>query len=190
MKRLFCAVRVPAGPEIQKTSEVFHVELSGQSINWVDLNNLHITLKFLGETPLQLIDPIIECLHEVAADSPPFPIRLQGCGTFGNFRQPRVIWLGVRNADPLISLAHTVQRKLISLGYEPEKKVFSPHLTIGRIKQLQDRHILDNLERRFRNHLFSELHVGHFLLVESFLRPQGPLYKTIQSFELGEGHRA
>lgn len=191
MKRLFCAVKVPATDKIKGVFEVFERTLSeDSSINWVTINNMHITLRFLGDTPVKLIDQIAEVLHQLASDSPPFSFHIKGCGTFGSIRQPRVIWLGIKNAAPLIALSEKVNTRLISLGYKPEKKLFNPHLTMGRIKQLNNPQLLDQLESTFGETSFGEFNTTSFHLIESFLRPSGPIYKVLHTFELGEGHRA
>lgn len=190
MKRLFCAVKVPLSDSIEELYEVFRTELSAEAITWVDKHHLHITLKFFGDTPDSRVDDLVVALHHVAADSPPFSFRVEGCGTFGPSRQPRVLWLGIRKADMLIGLQEKIQHQLIGLGYEPEQRLFTPHLTIGRIKHLNDHFGLNSLESDYKESLLSTVDVSSFYLIESKLRRQGPLYTVVERFELGEGHRA
>ena len=190
MKRLFCAVKVPLTPAIGEVLEVFRQELRHEDIKWVDPGNLHITLKFFGETPMRDVAPIAQALQLAAADSAPFSFRVEGCGTFGPDRQPRVIWLGIRDAKPLIQLSERVHHHLYPLGFEPEKRVFSPHLTIGRIRQIRDLATLNALEGDFSEEHFATVEAGSFYLYESILKPGGPQYRIEQAFTLGEGHRA
>ncbi len=190
MKRLFCAVKVPLVDSIEEVIDVFHTELSSEAITWVNKHHLHITIKFFGDTPNDRVDPLVEALHLVSADFPPFSFRVEGCGTFGPSRQPRVIWLGIRKADMLIALQEKVQHQLSSLGYEPEQRLFVPHLTIGRIKQLTDHFGLTSLESDYKESHFSRVEVGSFYLIESKLLRQGPVYTDVERFVLGEGHRA
>ena len=190
MRRLFCAVKVPVNHAISETLDVFKCKLSGAKINWVEPQNLHLTLKFFGVTPNDMVEPVVEALHQAAAGFPPFSFTMEGCGSFGSMRQPNVIWLGIRNAKILADLYHEVNKHLAPLGYIPDKKIFTPHLTIGRIKTLKDNLTLRSLESEFGTETFATVRTESFFLIESFLRPRGPLYKAVQEFRLGEGHRA
>ena len=190
MRRLFCAVKVPLNDALEEVTRVFRQELSEAQINWVSPQNLHLTLKFFGDTPNEEVDGILEALHQGAANFPPFSFTVEGCGTFGSARQPNVIWLGVRQAQALEELYHHVNHFLAPLGYEPDRKLFTPHLTIGRIKFIRDTIPLRALESEFSGQTFAKVRTGSFYLMESFLRPQGPLYKVVEEFKLGEGHRA
>jgi RNA 2',3'-cyclic 3'-phosphodiesterase len=190
MKRLFCAVKVPPCEEISEALGVFRQELQDEAIKWVEPQNLHITLKFFGETPNRQVGPIVEALHLAASDCPPGSFRVEGCGTFGSARMPRVIWLGIRRADTLIGLNTAVNQRLSPLGYRPDKTLFTPHLTLGRIRELKNHHTLTSVESEFADTLFARVDLKAFYLIESFLRPQGPLYKVVQTFVLGEGQRA
>jgi len=190
MRRLFCAVKVPVNDAICEAMEVFRNELVDAHINWVSAQNLHLTLKFFGDTPNDMVEPIVEALHQAASGFPPFTFTVEGCGTFGSIRQPNVIWLGIRNAIMLIDLYHDVNKYLAPLRYVPDKKLFTPHLTIGRIKSINDTLNLRSLEAEFSTETFASVRTESFYLMESFLRPQGPLYRVVQEFRLGEGHRA
>lgn len=190
MKRLFCAVKVPANEALEEAIGAFRLELKDARVSWVSPQNLHLTLKFFGDTPNHQVESIVEALHLSAASSPPFSFSVEGCGTFGGIRQPNVIWLGIRNGKPLEALYHNVNQFLAPLGFEPDRKLFTPHLTIGRIKFIQDTVGLRALESEYSGQEFAKVRTGSFYLMESLLRPQGPLYKVVEEFKLGEGHRA
>lgn len=190
MRRLFCAVKVPLNEALEEVFEAFREELSQARVNWVSPQNLHLTLKFFGDTPNDQVDGIVEALHLSAASSPPFSFTVEGCGTFGSIRQPNVIWLGIRNGKALEDLYHNLNQFLTPLGYEPDRKLFTPHLTIGRIKEIGNTIGLRALESEYSGQEFAKVRTGSFYLMESFLRPQGPLYKVVEEFKLGEGHRA
>lgn len=190
MRRLFCAVKVPVNHAISEVLDVFQCELSGAKINWVAPQNLHLTLKFFGDTQSEMVEPVMEALQLAAAGFPPFSITVEGCGSFGTMSQPNVIWLGIRHSKILADLYHEVIKHLAPLGFIPDKKIFTPHLTIGRIKALKDTLTLRSLESEFSTETFATVRTESFFLIESLLRPQGPLYKVVQEFRLGEGHRA
>ena len=170
--------------------EAFQQELSDARISWVSPLNLHLTLKFFGDTPIQDISAILEALHLSATALPPFSFTVEGCGTFGSLRQPNVIWLGIKNAKMLTELYYSVNQQLAPLGFVPDKKLFTPHLTIGRIKSIGDTLTLRSLESQFSTETFATVRTESFYLMESFLRPQGPVYKVVEEFKLGEGQRA
>lgn len=190
MRRLFCAVKVPVNEAIEEAIKVFMQELTDARVSWVSPQNLHLTLKFFGDTPNHQVDHIVEALQQSAADFPPFGFLVEGCGTFGSIRQPNVIWLGIRQATSLTELYHSVNNHLQPLGYMPDRKLFTPHLTIGRIKSISNTLTLRALESEFSTESFAKVRTESFYLMESYLRPQGPIYKVVQEFRLGEGHRA
>lgn len=190
MRRLFCAVKVPVNEAIEEVMEAFRRELTEAHISWVSPQNLHLTLKFFGDTPNQDVPAILEALHLSASELPPFSFTVEGCGTFGSLRQPNVIWLGIRNAKMLTELYHSLNQQLSPLGFVPDKKLFTPHLTIGRIKSIGDTLTLRTLESQFNTEAFATIRTESFYLMESFLRPQGPVYKVVEEFKLGEGQRA
>ena len=190
MRRLFCAVKIPLNDALEEATGVFRQELNEAQINWVSPQNLHLTLKFFGDTPNERVNGIVEAMQLAAASFPPFSFTVEGSGTFGSARQPNVIWFGIRQAQGLEDLYHHVNHFLIPLGYEPDRKLFTPHLTIGRIKYIRDTVTLRALESEFSGQEFAKVRTESFFLMESFLRPQGPLYKVVEEFKLGEGHRA
>lgn len=190
MKRLFCGVPVPFTSQLGNVLEAYQGMLKGEDISWVDPANLHITLKFFGQTPDGNIPGISAALHRAAAACPPFSFTIRGCGTFGSNRLPRVIWLGISQADALSYLYQQVNAQLEPLGYWPDKTIFSPHLTIGRVKNLSRHHRLYEVEADFTEEEFGQVEVNRFFLYQSILSPQGPGYNILESFEPGEGHRA
>ena len=190
MKRLFCAVKVSPSREISGILNTFRQELEGEKINWVDPDNLHLTLKFFGDTPVHKEEAIIEALHKAAACCPPFSFRVAGCGTFGNARLPRVLWLGIREAEGLHRLYDCVNQELRPLGYEPDRSLYLPHLTIGRIKHMEDTSLLREILAAYEDMEFGQTDVRTFYLFQSILRPSGSEYNILETFEPGEGHRA
>lgn len=190
MKRLFCAVKVPDSEGLIDVINGFQKALEGEEIKWVDPLNLHITLKFFGPTPDKAIPGIISAIQKAAAICPPFSFTVEGCGTFGSSRLPRVIWLGIRNASGITQLYHEVNNQLKHLDYHPDKDIFTPHLTIGRIKNLSSTYELNTVEAEYLTEMFSEVQVSRFYLIESILRPAGPEYRVVEAFDLGAGHRA
>ena len=179
MKRLFTAIHIPPSDSVTNALHHFQTELEGDRINWVSPANLHLTLKFFGDTPMRDEPPIQKALEAAGKESEPFTFRIKGCGTFGNPRMPRVIWLGIKEADGLIRLYDTINKHLKPLGHKPDKKVFVPHLTIARVKHLTNHAGLEELLAEYAAEDFGEVTVDHFTLYQSILKPTGPEYRSL-----------
>jgi len=182
MKRLFCAIKIKPNQATRDALNTFREELYGERINWVAPENLHITLKFFGDTLNKAEAGIIKALERAAANAIPFSFQLKGCGTFGNPRMPRVIWLGIHEAEGLKTLYHNVNQALEPLGHQPDRKLFVPHLTVGRIKHLDEKDLLRDLLAEYDQLAFGRVAIDRFYLFQSILRPEGPEYHIIQEF--------
>ena len=144
----------------------------------VEIENIHFTMRFFGDTPLSKIEEIKECLSQIQFN--PFEIEVYGVGAFPNSRRPRVIWIGVRkNADKIRALKVEIDSHLKDLGYKPEKKRFTPHATIARVRYIKD---ADNLTMNIDelvNSSISSMTVSRFNMKKSTLTPSGPIYETL-----------
>ena len=185
MKRLFAAIKVHPTETFLAKYYALMRPLRGEAIKWVDPQNIHITLRFFGETPDQDIGGIAAALKRPAAGIPPFNLDICDTGIFGSSYKPRVIWFGIGQNEVLTTLAENIKHELAVIGLLPDSQNFVPHLTIARIKYLTDK---KGFQRLIDLHQSGPIHkeeVKEFHLFESILRPQGPLYKIIESFELG-----
>jgi RNA 2',3'-cyclic 3'-phosphodiesterase len=152
---------------------------------WVAEDRLHLTLKFLGEQPESLIQPLAVAMNGIAARHWPVPMRLGGVGAFPNLRRPRVIWVGIAPTAKLELLQNDVEESCATLGLEVEGKPFRPHLTIGRLRGTEDRAAVRELagvarEIRFR----ADTIISTIELVHSTLTPDGPRYAHLASAPL------
>lgn len=184
MRRLFCAVDVPANKEIRNAVSFLEKSISGQKIKWVDPGKYHITLKFFGSTEERKIQEIVVALEKCAKKASPFSFIIEGCGFFGKKDSPSVIWLGVKNTAGLFYLYSQVNSAIRPLGYLPEKPVFVPHLTIGRIKHSTGNVETERLIEGLGNKALATIKVDSFSLMESLLMPQGPQYNVVERFSL------
>lgn len=174
-KRLFIAVEVPQ--QLRRRIYEFALQLRQDGIKLVEEENLHITLKFLGDIPAQKIPEIIEKLKRISIS--PFGCALRGVGVFPNPNYVRVVWVGVEG-ERLAELAGAVANELRGIGKE-EDRPFSSHLTIARAKKKID--LRDFLEKN-GNKEFGDYRVDAFSLFESTLAKQGPVYNKLASFRL------
>jgi RNA 2',3'-cyclic 3'-phosphodiesterase len=130
--RLFTAIDLPQ--EILLRLERLVTALRPEAlIKWSPLDNLHITTKFIGEWPEARLGELNAVLLDVAPRRP-FEIEVRDLGWFPNERSPRVLWAGIYGGEPLRTLAHDTEERLVALGVSREPREFSPHLTLARIK--------------------------------------------------------
>jgi 2'-5' RNA ligase len=175
--RTFLAVDVPEHIR-KKIDDFIQVEAKrGLPIKWVRFENLHITLKFLGEIDEKKKAEITPVIKELGEKQNSFNMRLAGLGCFPSPRNPRVLWIGVKEGgEMLCDIAAEIEEALARFGFKEEKR-FHPHLTIGRIKKLcKIDHIL---EKTIGSEPFS---INAVTLFESTLRPEGPIYTALDEF--------
>lgn len=157
---------------------------SGAPLKPVRLDQVHLTLKFLGDTEEALAPRIVEAMRASVAGIPPFTIRLVGTGAFPNLRRMNVLWVGIEGGQPLVEIARGLEAGMEPLGYPREGRDFSPHLTLARVKGPGN---LDRVRRilEARAHdAFGEVLVDRIRLKRSVLRPDGPEYSTVEEVPL------
>lgn len=152
------------------------LEASGAKLKLVELENLHLTLRFIGEIPRELVEKVIEALRSV--EFSPFTIRFVGLGAFPNPRRPRVIWVGVEEgAKELSELSAKVNSGIAKLKLPKQEEEFTPHLTIARVKSGVGS--LPRLIEENANVEFGSMLVDRFRLKKSTLTSRGPIYETL-----------
>ena len=145
---------------------------------WIPKDNLHLTLKFLGDIPLKLIEQINNKIKGCFKNECKISCNLARIGTFPNAKFPRVIWAGIEGDNSqIINLAQILERILFELGLEKEKRNFKTHITICRTKQILDynklKYILEEINKTFKP---VEFIINKMTLFESNLTPKGPIY--------------
>ncbi|MEW6482959.1 MAG: RNA 2',3'-cyclic phosphodiesterase [bacterium] len=150
---------------------------------WVNPANCHITLKFLGEVEKERLSKILDVLKDEALKHKPFTISFGSIGAFPREDYPRVIWIGIEKGfDSLSLIANSLEDSLFKIGFPKEKRPFSAHLTLARIKSPQKTNLLSPyLSKRF---IIDEMSVKEIMLIESKLTPKGPIYTDLQVFPL------
>ena len=182
MKRLFVAYKIIPDQGFLSGFRKLKSSMRMHQIKWVEENNIHITLKFLGETDEQKIPLIEDILRRRASQQSGFTIRLSGVGVFGSRHDPRVIWTGIEPYEALSGLMREMREDFIPAGYPADRQNIVPHLTLGRIRQLNDRILFQQSLDQCR-HLVSEpIKLEKIILFESILRKEGPLYKALKEY--------
>jgi len=182
--RLFVAVKISDAVRSELTEFVDQFLQFPGKVKWVEPQNIHLTLKFLGETDSKLLDKVKSATAAAAKGLGAFDITLSGCGAFPNLRAPKVFWVGiVDDKMRLRTLAQQIDSNMVELGYERESRPFSPHLTLGRVKEPER---LELIKDAFGKAKFAPqpLAVKAIYLIESRLRPSGPVYTDVAEFPL------
>ncbi|MBN1514950.1 RNA 2',3'-cyclic phosphodiesterase [Candidatus Sumerlaeota bacterium] len=158
---------------------------TGAHPKWVEPENLHITLFFLGQIPAQQASAIKAALQQMAAPMSSFVFRLKRLGVFPHERQPRVLWLGVgKGEEPLKALQKSVVQAIRPLGFNPEGKPFHPHVTLARMQSIKAVRPLMDLVRSHHLADCGESVADRVVLFRSELLPGGPNYTELASVAL------
>lgn len=187
--RAFIAIRLSA--EVLHGLDQTLVELKKRlpkaPVRWVPPQNIHLTIKFLGDVSVASLDLLTQMLQTEALRHTAFEFSVGGIGAFPSVRRPRVVWVGVDAPPALGALQHGVEAEMARLGYEPEGRDFSPHLTLGRVNrnagpaELRD---LSGLLESYRLGLLGTVGVDAVHLYRSDLQPGGSVYTQMFSANL------
>jgi len=179
--RLFVAIEISA--EIRQRINDFVTLLQPRLTNarWVRPEGLHITLKFLGNVADERLPVIESALRRIAASH--FELSLQNVGVFPNPGSPRVLWVGIESGPELATLANEADNALTSIGFERERRAFTPHVTLARFKEGSKTQNISSALKESNPH-FGRMTATEFHLYESKLSPKGASYRKLASFAL------
>jgi RNA 2',3'-cyclic 3'-phosphodiesterase len=183
--RLFVAVLLDEPTRAALAAEVARLGAIAPHVAWVQAPNLHLTLKFLGNVAEPLIEPARQALATAAARAPAFQLALEGLGAFPTLARPRVIWAGAGcGREAAVGLAGLVDSGLAPLGFPPESRTFSPHVTLGRVRQPRRNEALTRLIGAGVHARFGSVTVSAVALMRSELSPRGARYSTLATLPL------
>lgn len=158
---------------------------TGAGVKWVDPRQYHVTLKFLGDVQEALLPRIEAALGRAALGQGPFDLEFGGIGAFPRVQSPSVIWAGCGSgAETLANLAARVEAEMAAIGFAPEPRPFSPHLTLGRARERGPAPALTAAIKRSASSQFGKITVDRILLMKSVLTPGGPIYSLLKSVNL------
>lgn len=149
--------------------------------SWVAKDNLHLTLKFFGDTRLKYVEAIKDKIKECLNDTPPIKCELTKIGVFPEIKSPRVIWVGIKDeTNTITNLAKKIEENMFGLGFKKEKRDFKTHITICRPKQIFDPVqfglLLEEINKNFKP---LEFNINKLTFFESKLTPQGSIYTPL-----------
>jgi len=159
-----------------------HLKYSGADVKWVAKDNIHLTLKFLGEVSEEKIEVIKSILDGITSKTRPFEITVKDIGAFPKIEYPRVIWAGLdKGSDESKVLAEKTDNALSSIGFEKETRPFTAHITIGRVRSSKNKDALKDKMHSVDDKLLSGAtqSVSSVILFKSTLTPSGSIYTKL-----------
>ena len=187
--RLFFAV--PTSEEIKQQAQQIQEQCDcpDLKIGWVGPDRMHFTLIFLGDTPQARVSQLAEVARRAAQLHPPHQVTVAGAGAFPNFRRPRIIWVGcTTGAQQLTALGTELDHALTEAKLaKPEKRGFTPHLTLGRVRKGHNFNELTSSLKELSDCVLGQMPVDHFVLMHCDLQPGRPeIYTELNRFEIGK----
>jgi 2'-5' RNA ligase len=191
--RAFIAVPLPDSLLEQLTAlqRQLKKRVPERSVRWVRPEGIHLTLKFLGDTPTEKLPKIERALAEVARHAPACTFTVGELGCFPNPRRPRIVWIGVQEpTGRLAALQDAIEEVMAPFGYEPEGRGFTPHLTLGRVQRKvsrSDAARVGEVVTSTEVGQLAEVPADRFALIRSLLKPTGAEYTALAEFPLHGG---
>lgn len=183
-KRTFIALVFTISDKLKEDIAGIRRNLQDIQIKWVEFQNLHLTLSFLGDTSKEQIEKIMTRLEDLVKEYNQFPVRLRKAGSFKSFINPQVLWIGIEADEMLGYLYRDVQNLLATLGFEKDTRPFKPHLTIGRVKNYRPGHNLKTVLENQGTAINETAAAAAIVFYESTLTPEGPVYTPIRTYKL------
>ncbi|HZY44480.1 MAG TPA: RNA 2',3'-cyclic phosphodiesterase [Anaerolineae bacterium] len=185
--RTFIAIELPQAilDQLSEIQARLKSAVPGHAMRWVKPDSIHLTLKFLGQTPDDQIGLITSSMKAGLAGHPAFTLEISGAGCYPTVQRPRVIWIGVhedQNAKHLSAVQHAVESSIAPLGYPTERRDFSPHLTLGRVSHEVQPADLKKIGAAIGANavgLLGRFEVIQVALIRSDLKPHGAVYTIL-----------
>lgn len=188
--RAFIAIPLPDSilKQLGRIQRKLEPDVPPGSVRWTRPQSIHLTLKFLGDTPTDKIPEIATALDVVARHAPPCTLTVEKLGCFPNMRRPRVLWVGITEpTGRLEALQAAIEEAMEPLGYQPERRDFTPHLTLGRVRRKTERrdvYRIGDLVTQTEIGSLGQIEANRFDLIQSVLKPTGAEYTTLEQFDL------
>ena len=187
--RSFIAIELPGEAKLGLHQLQDALKLAGHTfVKWVTPEAIHLTLKFLGSISTTKVAEVSRAMSEVSQGFSSFQIKLGGLGAFPNLRQPRILWLGIGGeVDKLTALQQCIDASLVPLGFTQEKRPFTPHLTLARLRERtspQERQEFGKLVMKISFAATYEVSVNSLSLMRSQLLPDGAVYSRLAEVRL------
>lgn len=168
-------------PKINKIIREF--KKTDARIKYVELTNLHLTLKFFGDIDTEGLSLLEDAISNVLSEFESFNVKIKGCGAFPNSNRINVIWVGIDDDSIIRDMHDLLDKEFVRLGFDKDRK-FSTHLTIGRMKSAKNKNKVKSTIEEFKDVEIGEMEVTQISLKKSTLTPAGPIYEDLKIFKL------
>ncbi|MBW8011872.1 MAG: RNA 2',3'-cyclic phosphodiesterase [Chloroflexi bacterium] len=184
--RAFIATELPDEfhEKLEHVSRNLQAHLKGLPLRWVPVENIHLTLKFLGDVSEASLEMVFEILKTHAGSQQPFDISIGGLGVYPNMKHPRVAWVGVEAPDELEIFQRRIDTETARLGYAPDKRTYSAHLTVGRVSRSANSdniRMISQVLQKEKVGFLGVAHISEICLFRSELKPGGAVYTRLFS---------
>jgi len=188
--RTFIAIEIPKRVQesLRSLSDRLQTKIGPKSIRWTPIENMHLTLKFFKKISMEDVEFVSKILQEVAKEFSPFELGLGSLGNFPNPQRPRVIWLGLEDHPRLIALQEDLNEAMVGAGYPAERRPFSPHLTLGRLRRNVPAAEFAGINQVVENEkvdLRRKIEVREAVLFRSELKASGAEHTKLSNAKLG-----
>lgn len=183
--RTFLAVEIEPyiKNKIEESQEII-ADSESSNIKFVEVENIHLTLKFFGEIDEDKLEQITDILNKTLKNYKEYTIKVVNIGAFPNIYNPRVIWTGIKDKNnTTIKLIEDLDKKFNKIGFKKEKN-YVPHITIGRVKNISDKEKLSQTLKNLKKKYHGKMEVKKIYIKSSTLTPSGPIYQNIKEFDL------
>lgn len=191
--RLFIALTLTPSVQsaLQDPLQTIRSSLNTRIVRWIPSENVHLTLKFLGDVPRSQVEAVQDALVLAAEGFGPMSMRIEGIGCFPNEKRPRIVWLGLKDQTQQVQqLQQSVEEAVVPLGYPADKRRFTPHLTIGRVRRDTRADQLMRLGQQIQTMeigAIAQWDCAEVCLMQSDLRPQGAVYSCLYQSKFSKG---
>jgi RNA 2',3'-cyclic 3'-phosphodiesterase len=187
--RAFIAIDLPQeiSERLDEVSLDLRKRLENVAVRWVQVGNIHLTLKFLGDVSLGNMDMLKQVLQGEVAHHKRFEVSIGNLGAYPNLRHPRVMWVGVEAPPDLAALQRGVETAMARLGYAREDRPFTPHLTLGRVSRnasSKETHVIGEVLNGYKVGFLGVAPIDTVYLYKSELHPTGSIYTKIHTTQL------
>ena len=187
--QLFIALEIPNTAKKNYMHTITRLQcVINQGVSWENITKLHLSLRFLGKTHPKDIPPLKLMLDSVLKSFPSFNLQIGALGVFPGWKDPRVIWLGlVQPSSVLVHLQQEIESRVQMLGFEAERRKFTPHVTIGRVKRHLTPELLESIGKSIKEQpaiTLEAVNIQQIILFESKLLQTGSVYSSLHAVKL------
>ena len=184
--RLFIGIGLSPDCRRAIAGAVAPLRKKGIPVSWTPEHNLHLTLKFLGETPASRVNELAGLMAEAGRGIPPFTLRIEEAGAFPTLRTPRVLWIGIREPLELVRKLHqNMENALSGAGFPRDERPFHPHVTVGRVRGRVAPGWGETYASAVSGVAFDTVSVASYRVYESRLSPSGANYSVLREVPFG-----